>query len=118
MSVKIRIEAAGPGLGSGLFGLDGEIPVGTEIDLTEEPTGWGGRYTVLSRSDDPAQTAITNPAKPTYEAKHRGAGSYSILDADGNEVGEKLSKADAEAFNDLSDEDKAAFVASLAKPAE
>lgn len=43
-------------------------------------------------------------------AKHRGGGSYSIMRGD-EEVKEGLSKADAEAFNGMSDEDKAAYVA-------
>lgn len=37
-------------------------------------------------------------AKP-YEAKHRGGGSYSIMNAEGKEVLDKLSKDDAELFN-------------------
>lgn len=45
-----------------------------------------------------------------FEAKHRGAGSYSIMNAAGEEVGERLTKADAEAFNALSDEDKIAYL--------
>jgi len=45
-----------------------------------------------------------------YTAKHRGGGSYSIVDADGNEVMEKLSKDDAEAFNGMTAEEKAAYV--------
>lgn len=44
------------------------------------------------------------------EARHRGGGSYSITDATGNEIVEKLSKVDAEAFNAMSDEDKTKFV--------
>lgn len=45
------------------------------------------------------------------EAKHRGGGSYSVMDADGKEVLEKLSKADAEAFNAMSAEEQAEYVA-------
>ena len=43
------------------------------------------------------------------EAKHRGAGSYSIMRGD-EEVAEGLSKADADAFNGMSDADRAAYV--------
>lgn len=62
------------------------------------------------------RTAITNPAEgavqhPVYEAKHRGRGSYSVLDATGAEVMEGLNKEDAEAFNAMSTEDQAAYVA-------
>lgn len=61
------------------------------------------------------RTAITNPSKgalpqPSYEAKHRGRGSYSVLDAAGAEVMEGLTKDDAEAFNAMSAEDRAAYV--------
>lgn len=48
---------------------------------------------------------------PSYEAKHRGGGSYSVIDSEGKEVLEKLSKEDAEAFNAMSAEDRAAYVA-------
>ena len=44
------------------------------------------------------------------EAVHRGRGSYSIMDGD-KEVKAGLSKDEAEAFNALSDDDKAAHVA-------
>lgn len=47
-----------------------------------------------------------------YLAKHRGAGSYSVLDANGNEVLEKMSKEDAEAFNALTAAEKAEWVKS------
>lgn len=60
------------------------------------------------------QKAAQNPAAPpavTYEAKHRGAGSYSIMDSTGKEVSEKMTKEDAEAFNALSAEERAAYVA-------
>ncbi len=68
----------------------------------------GGRIAITN----PAEGGLPQPA--AYEAKHRGAGSYSVLDADGAEVVSKLTREDAEAFNALSDEDKAAFVASEA----
>jgi len=51
----------------------------------------------------------TAPA-PALEAKHRGKGSYSILDASGSEVMEGLSKEDAEAFNALTADEKAEYV--------
>lgn len=43
------------------------------------------------------------------EAKHRGRGSYSIMRGD-EEVKEGLTKEDADAFNSLSDADKAEYV--------
>lgn len=47
---------------------------------------------------------------PHYEAKHRGGGSYSVLAADGAEVADKLNKAEAETFNAMSADEKAAFI--------
>ncbi len=40
--MKIRITRGG------IFGKDGEIAVGTELDVKEEPKGWVGRYEVIS----------------------------------------------------------------------
>lgn len=95
----------------GIFNAKGsEIAIGTELDVKAEPTAWAGRYEVISGGGKD-KVAVTNPAVPSaYEAKHRGGGSYSILDADGKEVVDKLSKADAESFNAMSEDDKAAFV--------
>lgn len=53
------------------------------------------------------------PADPTPRdlvAKHIGAGKYAVL-RNGERVKDGLSKADAEAFNDLSDEDQQTFIA-------
>lgn len=46
-----------------------------------------------------------------FVAKHRGGGSYWILDAAGEEIASGLSKAEAEEFNAMSEEDKATVVA-------
>lgn len=43
-------------------------------------------------------------------AKHRGGGSYSVIDANGNELADKMSKEDAEAFNAMTDAEKADYV--------
>lgn len=51
----------------------------------------------------------SNDGPATYEAKHRGFGKYSIMLGD-KEVVEGLTKDDAEAFNALSDDDKAKYV--------
>jgi len=59
------------------------------------------------------RTKAETPTK--LEAKHRGGGSYSVLDADGKEVLEKLSKADAEAFNAMTAEEQAEYVKAAAK---
>lgn len=52
-----------------------------------------------------------NPVEPAgLKAEHRGGGRYFVMDGD-KPVGEAMTKDDAEAFNAMSDEDKAAFVA-------
>ena len=51
------------------------------------------------------------------EAKHRGGGSYSIMEGD-DELREKLTKDQAEAFNALDVEGKAKWLAENPKPAE
>lgn len=88
------------------------IPAGQSIDAGlsdvelkgSKETGWFD----FGKADK-AKTADS-----TLKAVHRGGGSYSIMDGD-KEVAEKLSKGDAEAFNAMSDEDKAKFVAEYAK---
>ena len=70
-------------------------------------TGQGSTGTVLSTNPD-LQGAL-DPNK--LEARHRGRGSWSIMRGD-EELKEGLSKDDAEAFNALSDEEKAEYVKS------
>ncbi|GGA64912.1 hypothetical protein [Pelagibacterium lentulum] len=45
----------------GIYGVNGEIPVGTELTVKEEPKGWGGRYRVISGGAG-GKSAVTNPA--------------------------------------------------------
>ncbi len=78
-----------------------------EVDLSEaeakiaQATGW-------FEFGEPEPEKPVEPAG--LKAEHRGGGRYFIMDAD-KPVGEAMTKYDAEAFNALSDEDKAAFVA-------
>ena len=90
-----------------------ELAIGDEIEVDGDtiPDSLVNKVRV---SD--GRTAITNPAEgavqdETYEAKHRGGGSYSVLDGDGKEVLEKLTKEQAEAFNALDAEERARTVA-------
>jgi hypothetical protein len=63
-------------------------------------------------ADIPAEVVVE---AATYEAKHRGRGSYSIV-CNGVEVVEGLTKLEAKAFNeDYSPAERAAFVANRAK---
>jgi hypothetical protein len=108
------------GRGSGIYdGKGEEIAGGTVIELAEPPKGWEGRYTVLSGGDADDKTAITNPAATApvgpFEAKEKSPGWYAIYDGAGAEVGKAVRKDDADGFNDLSEDDKAAFAAEHAK---
>lgn len=45
----------------GLFGVNGAIRVGTELDVDAEPKAWAGRYVVVSETK--GKTAVTNPKR-------------------------------------------------------
>lgn len=49
--------------GKGIYGAKGEIPVGTELTVKDEPTGWAGRYRVISGGETKGKEAVTNPAQ-------------------------------------------------------
>lgn len=115
--MKIRLKAPAGLNSTGIYGADGkELPVGHELTVKEEPKGWAGRYDVLSGGDTKGKTAVTNPAPATtgYAVKEKGSGWYAIT-KDGQEVTKSLRKDDVEGFDELSDDDKAAF-ADLHKP--
>ncbi len=116
----MRIKIIAPFKGatsSGLYGKptdenpSGEIPIGTELDVTKEPTDWAGRYDIISGSTED-KSAVTNPANgaitPGYAVKDKGGGWY-VITKDGEDVSKGLRKDDVAGFEDLSDEDKAAF---------
>lgn len=97
---------------------------------TAEMDAVDARRAVQTHPDDWALTAWPKAEKPKveqgsgsggskpFEAKHRGAGSYSVVDSDGKEVLEKLTKEDAELFNaGTLDEQKAYIEAEQAKRA-
>lgn len=102
--MKIEITAGG------IFGKNGEIPVGTVMDVKDEPKRWAGRYRVVSGGGK-GKTAVTNPDKSDdgLKAVHNGGGRYVVKDGD-DVLLTGMSKEDAGAFNELSDEDKAAYV--------
>lgn len=59
--MKIKITKGG------LYGAEGEIPVGTELTVKEEPKAWAGRYEVVSGG----KTAVTNPANGAQPSPER-----------------------------------------------
>lgn len=106
--MKIQITAGGIYDGKGV-----EVPIGSEFTVESEPTGWAGRYTVLS-GDSAGKKGVTNPkggkaGKPdplTYKAEERD-GAWVVVDSEGETHGNPLSAEDATSFNGLSDDEKA-----------
>lgn len=100
--MKIEITAGG------IFGADGEIPVGTVLDLKNEPQGWHGRYRIIS-GDTEGKTAIINPTASTgYAVAEKSPGWFHVT-KDGEPVTKAMRRSDLEGFEEMSDEDKAAF---------
>lgn len=56
---------------TGIYGQNGEIPVGTELTVKEEPTGWAGRYRVIA--DEKGKTPVINPLDHDNDGKSGGA---------------------------------------------
>ena len=54
--MKIRITAPG------IYGIAGEIAIGTEFDVGEVPAGWAGRYEIVTGAPKPGAVPVTNPA--------------------------------------------------------
>lgn len=99
----MRIKITGGGI---YDGKGQEIPVGTELTVKEEPTAWAGRFETIE-GDGKGKTSVTNDG---LKAEHHGGGKFNITEGE-TVLLSGLSKADADAFNGMSDEDKAAFVA-------
>lgn len=54
--MKIRIT------GRGIYGVEGEVPVGTEFTISgDPPVGWVGKYEVIQDDPKPAAKPVTNP---------------------------------------------------------
>lgn len=99
--MRIKITAGGIYDGKGQ-----EIPVGTELTVKEEPAAWAGRFETIEGAGK-GKTAVTNDG---LKAEHHGGGKFNITQGE-TVLLSGLSKADADAFNGMSDEDKATFVA-------
>ena len=88
----------------GIFGQKGEIPIGTELTVKEEPAGWAGRYEVVSGGGDEGGKA------PVYAVAEKGNGWFAITQ-NGKDATKGLRKDAVEGFDRLSDDEKTAFVA-------
>ena len=99
--MKIEITAGG------IFGADGEIPVGTIVDVKSEPKGWTGRYRVVSGGSKEGKTAVANPAS-AYAVSETSPGWF-VITKDGEPATKKLRQSDLEGFDTLSEDDRAAF---------
>ncbi|PHR83106.1 hypothetical protein [Henriciella sp.] len=52
----MRIKITAPGI---YDGHGAEIPVGREMTVSSEPTGWAGRYEIIGETE--GKTFVTNP---------------------------------------------------------
>jgi len=59
--MKVEITAGG------IFGAKGEIPIGTVVEVESEPTGWAGRYRVVS--DGKGKTLVTGTGDENDQPK-------------------------------------------------
>lgn len=84
--MRIEITAGG------IYGANGEIPVGTEMTVKNEPKGWKGRYRVLGKSD--GKEPVTNPAQT--DVPKTAAEALALFSAEGVHV--NTAKAKAKAF--------------------
>lgn len=103
--MKIKITKGG------IYGADGEIAIGTEIEVKSDPVGWAGRYETISGGSKKEKTFVTGE-NTGLKAVHFGGGKFNIVNGD-DVLAKGLSKADSDAFNGMSDDDKAAYAATL-----
>lgn len=54
--------------GRGVYGGNGEIEIGTVLDVKEEPTAWAGRYRVVSGGKGKADKVATTGQAPAFDA--------------------------------------------------
>lgn len=80
-----------------------------DADLDDAGLALAKRLPFLALGKDKTEAAPESNEIVALEAVHRGGGRYFVMDGE-SPTGEAMSKADAEAFNALSDEDKAALL--------
>ncbi|MET3648037.1 hypothetical protein [Phyllobacterium ifriqiyense] len=83
--MKIKITKGG------IFGADGEIAIGTTLTVKEEPTGWAGRYEVIS-GDTKDKEPVLNPkvgdvtAKTAQEVLELQTGNFMTFKAEAKKL--------------------------------
>lgn len=86
--MRVKITAGG------IYGADGEIPIGTEITVENEPLGWAGRYEVISGDED-GKTAVINPEGGGLDLESMTVAELKALAAEHTvELGDATKKAD------------------------
>lgn len=113
--IRIKNVADSP---RGIHALTGFVLIeaGKEADVELSPaerSGLGSYFEVVreKKAEKPAPSSEGGEGgEPSLVAKHRGGGSYSVMDGD-TEVVQGLDKDAAHAFNALDAQGKAAFVA-------
>jgi hypothetical protein len=84
--MRIRITAGG------IYGANGEVAIGTELELKEAPKGWAGRYVVIGEDPKDGTVALTGKNK---------AELLAIAEAEGVEIEADATNADIKAAIEL-----------------
>lgn len=91
--------------------IDPKATIEVELSEAEYKVSKGTGWFEFDSEPKPVEPAETGPL-----AQHRGGGRYFVMDGD-SPVGEAMSKEDAEAFNALSADEKAALLPKPVEPA-
>ncbi len=79
----MRIRITKPGI----YGAEGEIAVGTELDMKNEPKGWDGRYEVVGGRTTAKHEPVNNdPGKTPAEVLALADGNFMTFKAAAKKV--------------------------------
>lgn len=85
----------------GIYGASGEIAIGTELTVKDEPVGWKGRYEVIGKTE--GKTGVNNDGPKPYEEMSR-AELDKLADERKVDVKDAKNKGDVIAALQLADE--------------
>jgi hypothetical protein len=97
-------------------GVETRLAVGTVLKIEGDtlPASFANKARIVGAKSTGAVMLPEIPVAPNgLIASHRGGGKWAIMDGE-TVVAPGLSKDDAEAFNEMSADDKAAYVAAVA----